>query len=251
MERSGIVIVLCRPSEPGNIGAVCRAMLNSGLHELRLVAPQTGDDAQIRARAVHAAGVWDNARRFDSLRGAVADCSLAIGTTRRRGARRKTITMNPHETALFLKNYPRECRAALVFGSERTGLENDELTLCDMASHIPAHDDFPSLNLAQSVQIYGYELFCTLNDADDTAEQTPKGAWHPLVRRDIEALVQSISDSLALIGFYKHHGREQQEEFFRGIISRAGLSRFEAEYFHTIFAKAARLAKAPATHTPN
>jgi tRNA/rRNA methyltransferase/tRNA (cytidine32/uridine32-2'-O)-methyltransferase len=232
MLLSDVVIVLSRPLESGNVGAVCRAMKNMGLSRLRLVSPGPLDGRVIRARAVHAEELWEGAEFFDSLAPAIADCSLAIGTTRRGGQHRKTISLTPKETAEYLKD--RGGPAALVFGNERTGLEGSELTLCSLASHIPSNRAFPSLNLSHAVQIYGYELFGALGPASG-------GRWVPLDRTALDALVNSISGSLASLGFYKQRGRQRQEEFFRDILARTGLTPREGKYLEGIFAKAARL----------
>jgi tRNA/rRNA methyltransferase/tRNA (cytidine32/uridine32-2'-O)-methyltransferase len=251
MYRSQLVIILCRPAEPGNVGAVCRAMKNMGLSRLRMVAPEPLEEGVVRARAVHGEQVWETAETFGTLADAVADCSLVIGTTRRRGRRRKALTLTPEETALFLRNYPGLSpggRAALVFGNERTGLDTEELALCNLASHIPADEAFPSLNLSHAVQIYAYELFRALapdpaEDESGTAAGPVAGTWVPLDRSAIDILVKSVSDVLARLGFYKQPGREEQERFFRDIFSRAGLSEREARYLGDIFSKAARLAQ--------
>jgi tRNA/rRNA methyltransferase/tRNA (cytidine32/uridine32-2'-O)-methyltransferase len=232
---SDIVIVLVRPEESGNVGAVCRSMKNSGLSRLRLVNPAELHEGTIRARAVHAEDVWLCAERFASLEEAVADCSLIIGTTRRRGHKRKSVTMPPDKAALFLKN--REGNAAILFGNERTGLEDGELDMCSLASHIPVSDAFPSLNLSHAVQIYGYELFRTLSDVRFVA-----GQWSPMSKGQIDILVRSVTNSLESVGFYKQRGRDYQERFFRDLFSRAGLSEQEGGYMADIFAKAARLA---------
>ncbi|MFP3042024.1 TrmJ/YjtD family RNA methyltransferase [Treponema primitia] len=240
MYLSDLVIILCRPSEPGNVGAVCRAMKNMGLTRLRLVAPAPGaktsrDEAVLLARAVHAEQVWEDAETFDTLAAAVADLSLVIGTTRRRGHHRKAVTQTPEECAAFLKCHPGP--AALVFGNERTGLEASELNLCNLASHIPVDDAFPSLNLSHAVQIYAYQLFRTL----DPNPAPVAGTWRPLDRISQDALVKSISDSLAGLGFYKQRGREEQERFLRDVFARAGLTADEGRYLRNIFVKAARL----------
>jgi tRNA/rRNA methyltransferase/tRNA (cytidine32/uridine32-2'-O)-methyltransferase len=246
MRLKDIVIILSRPSEAGNVGAACRAMKNMGLSSLRLVSPTNMNDEVTRARCVHAEDVWENARYYDSLSEAIADCSIVIGTSRRRGARRKDITLTPKEAALFIKNYGAEedgddgapHPAAIVFGNERTGLETSELSLCTISSHIPANEIFPSLNLSHSVQIYCYELFTALSTV---AENETRGAWHVVPRQQIDSLAGSICDSLAGLGFYTHTDRERHEEFFRDIFSRAALNEFEAENMRKIFAKAARL----------
>jgi tRNA/rRNA methyltransferase/tRNA (cytidine32/uridine32-2'-O)-methyltransferase len=235
MELSDVMIILCRPAEGGNVGAVCRAMKNMGLSRLRLVSPTLPEEGPILARAVHAGELWDRAERFDTLAGAVAGCSLVIGTTRRRGRRRKALSLDPAETAACLKDRPGP--AALVFGNERTGLDADELNLCNMASHIPAAAAFPSLNLSHAVQIYAYELFRVLGSGAVLAP----GRWTPLDRQELDLLVHSVSASLESLGFYKQPGREEQERFFRDLFSRAGITAREARYLEAVFAKAARL----------
>ena len=250
-------IVLCQVSRPGNVGAVCRAMKNMGLSDLRLASPQPMDAGQIRDRAVHAMDVWENARVFDSLAEAVADCSIIVGTTRRRGRRRKSVSMPPHALAAWLAERPGP--AAIVFGSERTGLEDSELDLCNVASHIPTFSggspdlssnssgsgngsDFeatnaqPSLNLSHAVQIYAYELLLALEPQTHV-----KGEWSAMNTPEISGLVGSITDTLESLGFYKKPGREEQTRFLRDVIARAGLSEREGKYLRDIFVKAARL----------
>jgi len=260
-----IIIVLARPSEPGNAGAVCRAMKNMGLSQLRIVSPEPGIPAhgvkssgncnetadssleKLLARAVHAADVWNRAKRFDFLNEALADCAISVGTSRRRGRRRKSNTLTPRELAAFLK--PKNGKAAIVFGNERTGLNREELELCNMASHIPVDPEFPSVNLSHAVQIYAYELYQGLIDAGakpgkDYAGSSPNpvlGQWVPMTAAEIDVLVKKTADSLASIGFYKYPGREEQERFLRDLAARAGLSISEGKYLRNIFVKAGRL----------
>jgi tRNA (cytidine32/uridine32-2'-O)-methyltransferase len=264
MLLSDVVIVLSRPERAGNVGAVCRAMKNMGLSRLRLTAPDFsakdtasafslseagfgfgGDLAVIRARAIHAVDVWEKAETFDTLAAAVKDCALVIGTTRRRGRHRKQVTMTPLETAAFLKTHPGP--AALVFGNERTGLEDEELELCNFASHIPADEAFPSLNLSHAVQIYAYELFNALACpcAEDVPVDSVKGQWVPLDQAAIEILVREIMENLKTLGFYKRLGQKEQERFFRDIFSRSAMTEREGRYFAGIIAKAVRLARKP------
>jgi tRNA/rRNA methyltransferase/tRNA (cytidine32/uridine32-2'-O)-methyltransferase len=236
-----IIIILSRPEEPGNIGAVCRAMKNMGLSRLRIAGPSradlAGEEGQIRARAVHAKDIWEEAAFFPTLPEAAADCVLQAGATRRRGQGRKNVTMDPRELAEWLRERPGP--AALVFGNERTGLDDQELALCNIASHIHVSPGFPSLNLSHAVQIYAYELFRTL----DFPKHPVKGAWVPLSRVETEALTASIGANLESLGFYQHPGREEQTEFIRDFISRAALSQREGRYLGDIFAKAAALVK--------
>ena len=255
MDLSDIVIILCRASEPGNVGAVCRAMKNMGLSRLRMVSPEPLDEALLRTRAVHAGDIWDNALFFDTLAGAATDCFLLAGTTRSRGRRRKGVSMEPRALAAWLwERRTHTGQAALVFGNERTGLEDHELDLCNIASHIPVSGAFPSLNLSHAVQIYAYELFSAFDghsaaepvETKAAAEGRPepnavKGEWTPLVQAQIEELIAGITGTLDGLGFYKHPGREEQARFLRDLVSRAGLTEREGKYLQNIFAKAARL----------
>jgi len=259
MVLSDIVVVLSRASEPGNVGAVCRVMKNMGLSQLRMAAPESLDETPLLARTVHAEDIWHNARFFDTLADAVADCSLVVGTTRRRGRKRKGVTLEPRALAEWLKERPvangnaatgSPAPLALVFGNERTGLDDDELNLCNVASHVPVSDAFPSLNLSHAVQIYAYEFFLAFGGtanglAAGSGSGTPdpvKGEWVPLARTAVDELTADITGALAELGFYKRPGREEQTRFLRDIICRAGLTEREGRYIRDIFVKAARLA---------
>jgi tRNA/rRNA methyltransferase/tRNA (cytidine32/uridine32-2'-O)-methyltransferase len=238
MRLSDIEIILCRVSDPGNAGAVCRVMKNMGLSKLRLVVPLPQDEELLQKRAVHAYDIWENARVFSSLAAAAADCSLLVGTTRRRGRRRKSVSMDPRTLAAWLgeRPVPETGPVAIVFGNERTGLEDAELDLCNIASHIPVSGIQPSLNLSHAVQIYAYELYLALEPQTQV-----KGEWTAMNRAQVSELVSSLTDTLENLGFYKYPGREEQTRFLIDMISRAGLSDREGRYLADIFSKAARL----------
>ncbi|MDR2397492.1 MAG: RNA methyltransferase [Spirochaetaceae bacterium] len=223
-----VVVILARPQEPGNVGAVCRVMKNMGLGTLRLVNPGILDPGVLAARAVHGKDIWERTEIFPSIPEATADCSLVVGVTRRRGQRRKGVSLDPEALGSYLRE--RSGKTALVFGNERTGLEAEEIGFCHLASHIPSDATFPSLNLSHAVQVYAYTLFRMLGSRLEV-----EGTWVPICQEELDSLVVSISDSLAALGFYKHPGREEQEQFFRDIFARAGLSHGEAEYIRTLF----------------
>lgn len=241
MRLSDVVVVLSRPSESGNVGAVCRAMKNMGLTRLRLVSPEADaggfDEAVVRARAVHAADVYEAAVRFGDLRSATADCSIIVGTTRRRGKKRKDFSLPPDELARALRD--RTGTAAIVFGNERTGLEEGELSLCNLASHIPVDAAFPSLNLSHAVQIFAYELFLALGRPE---EWRGEPRWVPIDAAGLDRVSGTIADCLESVGFYKQAGRADQERLFRDIFARAGITLDESRYLESIFRKLARLA---------
>jgi tRNA/rRNA methyltransferase/tRNA (cytidine32/uridine32-2'-O)-methyltransferase len=239
---SNFVIILCRASEPGNVGAVCRVMKNMGLSQLRMVAPQALDELPLLARAIHAEDVWRNSLNYSTLAAATTDCSLVVGTTRRRGRKRKNVTLEPRALTERLAKNPACTNIALVFGNERTGLTDDELNFCNIASHIPVSDAFPSLNLSHAVQIYAYELYLAFGNTTNASPVEPvKGQWVPLERPAVDKLTVEITGTLADLGFYKKPGREEQTRFLRDMISRAGLTEKEGRYLKDIFIKAARL----------
>ncbi|MDR0302782.1 MAG: TrmJ/YjtD family RNA methyltransferase, partial [Treponema sp.] len=226
-----VKIVLCRASGAANVGAICRVIKNMGLAELRLAVPQPLDTEKIAQIAVNSIDIWEKTRFFDSLTDAVADCSIIVGTTRRRGHHRKSVSMSARALSSWLAERPGP--AAIVFGNERTGLTADELDLCNFASHIPVSDGQPSLNLSHAVQVYAYELFLALE-----AQNPVKGDWQSMNQTEIFALVESITGALADLGFYRKPGREEQEHFLRDVISRAGLTDREGRYLRDIFVKA-------------
>lgn len=168
MDSEKIVVVLVRPEESRNVGAVCRAMANSAMHDLRIVGRREDlDDERVRVLAIHAAYIWENARFFDSVTEATADCSISAGTTRRRGKKRKGKLFLPEEFAANASSITAGGgRAAVVFGNERTGLTDEELEECSCGVTIPSSDEFASLNLSHAVQIICYELFRAANAGD-------------------------------------------------------------------------------------
>lgn len=148
-------IVLLRPRNADNLGAIARAMKNFGLTDWVVVSPNPKllEVPGMNRLAVHAGELLESVRRVDSLQEAVADCSWVVGTTMRRieGRRR----LSPDAVAERAGSE----RLALVFGDERSGLTNEDLAQCHDVSSIPATDEQPSLNLAQAVLVYAYELF--------------------------------------------------------------------------------------------
>lgn len=148
-----VKIVLVNPSHPGNIGAAARAMKTMGIAELVLVRPKVLPNAEAYARATHATDILDNCLVVDSLEAALTDTQLVIGTSAR--------MRNMNWPEVPIRELKRNCllqNTAIIFGNERTGLSNQELSYCNKILHIPTNPDCPSLNLAAAVQIVAYEL---------------------------------------------------------------------------------------------
>ena len=154
-------ILLVRPQMGENIGAVARAMSNFGLKELRLIAPRDGWPNEKAYEMATEAGkpILDKALVYNSFAEGMADVQLAYATTARPRELVKPVLVPSaamHEVAQELQQ---GLRVALVFGPERSGLENDEVVQCNSIISIPVDAVNPSLNLAQSAVIVGYEWF--------------------------------------------------------------------------------------------
>ncbi len=153
-----IRIVLVEPSHPGNIGAVARAMKNMGLSRLVLVRPKSFPHEEATARASGATDVLAGASIVGTVAEAVADCGFVAATTSR-SRDHNFRALDLHDAALQVFEKSALGPAAVLFGAERTGLTNEELSEAHLLIRIPANPDYPSLNLAMAVQLATYELF--------------------------------------------------------------------------------------------
>lgn len=236
MKLNNIAIVLVRPEEPRNVGSVCRAMANSGLSDLRIIGEKESLDSQkVKVLAIHAFDIFQKAQFFPSLKDALCDCSFSCATTRRRGRKRKGKLLFPEEAAVFIDRITGKegqeggGKVAVVFGNERTGLNDKEINECNIAVTIPSSDGFGSLNLSHAVQVMCYVLFRFTGEK--YAGYTPIDSAH------LQKVVTCIADNLQAIGFFRVAGREGMEMFWTDILSRAALSEGEAQYLEKIFNK--------------
>ncbi len=152
------VIILVRPQMGENIGAVARAMSNFGLSELRLAAPRDGwPNPKALEMAAGAENIVKNAQIYPDFPAAMADIHIAYATTARPRDMEKRVVL-PEVAMQELTAFTREDKkVALVFGPERTGMDNEDITLCDTLITIPTAPENSSLNLAQSAVLLGYE----------------------------------------------------------------------------------------------
>lgn len=245
MNLKNIVIVLDHPDESRNIGAACRAMANNDISDLRIVGKiEDYDIEHIHVLAIHAGPIFDNAHFYSSIREATADCTICAGTTRRRGKKRGKLLL-PEEFATMTSPVSEAAKVAVVFGNERTGLTDDQLDECNLGVTIPSSDDFGSLNLSHAVQIMSYHMF-----RQNLSENNPEfRGYTPLTLDRVDKSVQVITDNMQKIGFFKMPGREDMENFWRSILSRASLSESEAQYLEKTFSKMAGLAAKNAAGT--
>lgn len=216
------------------MGSVCRAMKNMGFSDLRIVGRRDDfDESQVHALALGAFGIWEEAAFFppsaQGLEAAIADCSIAAGTTRRRGKRRKGISFAPEQLAELLAAKGAGPKAAIVFGNERTGLTDEELSACSLSVSIPASPEFASLNLSHAVQVVLYVLARAFDAAPRGYEPVPLGR--------LKGAVRGISADISRIGLYRYAGGEDNAQFLEEILSRAMLSERELHRLESLFHK--------------
>ncbi|TDK26144.1 RNA methyltransferase [Luteimonas aestuarii] len=238
-----IRIVLVGTQHPGNIGSAARAMKTMGLHRLALVAPERFPHPDAAALAAGAGDVLDAARVHATLADAVADCGHVIGCT----ARTRRIAMDeagPRETATrVLAEAARGNEVALVFGRERTGLDNDELQLCHAAVTIPANPGYSSLNLAAAVQVLSYELrMSALADVTRTTEAVAADDL-PASHAEMEGFFTQLGDTLDAIDFHKGRTPEAAMHKLRRVFLRAAPDAREVRLLRGVLADAQRMAR--------
>ena len=154
-----LVFILVEPAVPQNIGACARAMNTMGFEQLRLVNPRCNHlDDESRWMAYGSEAVLEKVALYSTLELALNDVDFRVGTTARaRTVRRDFVTILDVHDAIE-NRIAASGKCAIIFGSEEHGLTNAELALCDIVSTVPLKHKFPSLNLAQAVMVYSYEL---------------------------------------------------------------------------------------------
>jgi tRNA/rRNA methyltransferase len=225
-------IVLCATSHPGNIGAAARAMLTMGVRRLVLVAPQRFPDDEAVARASGATAVLDAAQVVATLDDALAGCVLVVGLSAR-----------PREFAgrvLPVRAAAVEAVAhaplgdvAFVFGTEMSGLSNDQLTRCGVVATIPANPDYGSLNLAAAVQVACYEL----NVAATGGEVWRAPRFAPATADEIEGLYAHAATTLVAMRFLNPAHPKRLLPRLRRLFARRGFEREEVNILRGILAR--------------
>jgi tRNA/rRNA methyltransferase len=210
----GPAIILVAPQLGENIGTAARAMLNCGLDDLRLVNPRDGwpSDKAVAA-ASGADSVLDNARLYPSLREAVADLRHVYASTARdRYMVKRAVTPRlAAEEIRSLLAAGEKC--GVVFGPERTGLVNEDITLADTVLSVPLNPGFSSLNLAQAVLIVGYEWFIASQHPE--AETLHTGHSRPATKEELVRFFDHFEEALVDSGFIRHP--DKRPSLFRNL----------------------------------
>ncbi len=223
-----IRIVLVEAKGSGNIGSVARAMKNMGLNDLAIVGQARTQSFWARAMAVHAREILRGAKRFESLRQAVADCGLVVGTTCRGGLYRSH-SQSPRQAAPKIVAAAQGGKVALVFGPEDHGLSNRDLKHCQLLVTIPTHPDYSSLNVAQSAVICLYEIYLA------ALEPGPAETIARATAESVERLFEKMERSLLRIGFLDPQNPQHILLALRRVLGRAGLEEKDVRILTGLF----------------
>ena len=189
-----IRIVLVGTTHSGNIGSAARAMKVMGLSQMVLVAPECPVDGQAIALAAGASDIANRAKQVATLREAVSDCGLVIGTSARSRSLEWPLLdarQSGEKAVAEAQNHP----VAIVFGREKTGLTNEELQQCHFHVAIPANPEYSSLNLAMAVQILSYEIRMAWLNASQYQGSPAKN--HILCIKNSIAFISTLKQSYA------------------------------------------------------
>lgn len=231
------VVVLVAPQLGENIGTAARAMANFGLTSLRLVNPRDGwPNEKARAAASGANHVIDAAEVFETLADAVADLAFVYATTARAREVAKPVA-GPREAGARLRAFARASVATgVMFGPERAGLNNDDLSHADEILTFPVDPTFSSINVAQSVLLIGYEWRLS-GFADGDAGLPFALERQPASKADLFRLFDHLESSLDTAGFFRPpEKRPHMVEGLRSVLQRAELSEQEVRMLRGVIA---------------
>lgn len=227
-----IAIVLVHPKSAENIGAAARISWNMGINRLIIVRDNLPDREVMAKMATHkAAHLIDTLAIYPTLPEALAPFTVVVGTTARRG-RQRFVTHTPRDLVDALVPQLTNNQVAIIFGPEDTGLTNDDLKYCQMASAIPTAD-FSSLNLAQAVAIHCYELHYGIIHATNTLHHTPQLA----TSFELESMYAYLEKSLLKIDFIKKVSDTFWMNNIRNFFSRMKLTSKDANIIRGISKK--------------
>ena len=197
-------VILVEPQLGENIGMVCRAMLNCGLTDLRLVSPRDGWPNDKAGRTASGASVvLENARVYDTTADAVADLGFVLATTARARDMTKEVYTARAAATQMRADLADGVNCGVLFGKEAVGLHNDDVALADAILMVPLNPAFSSLNLAQAVLLMGYEWFqAAANQPDEIYE----------VRLDTRRATKA-----ELVGMFEHLETELTDCGFLGV----------------------------------
>lgn len=228
---SRVRVVLVRTRNPLNIGAAARAMSNFGFQHLRVVNPFEAAFREARS-GVGATEILKQAEEYASLADAVGDCELVVGTAaaKHRGFHQPLIVLEGAANRIRGQN----SRVAVLFGSEKRGLSNEELSYCQWVIQVPTSESQPSMNLGQAVAVCLYELSRPVDLVSE--EPLNPGA----TARELDLITNLLADALYDRGYMSIDARPSTEHKLRLLVRRLNLSADDAQLLLGIVRKLTR-----------
>lgn len=236
-------IILVRPQLGENIGKAARAMLNFGLEDMRLVAPRDGWPNPAAGPAASGAdAVLDHAQVFETIAEAVADCHVVYATTRRERGMMKDVVTPTHAAHVAHELEGRGKRVGVLFGPERAGLENDDLSHADAILTVPLNPEFGSLNLAQAVVLYAYEWF---KARDETPTSQLQHAYSDVAtKEELQGLIDHLDEALDARGYFFPEDRApSMRRTIANLLQRASFTSQEIQTLRGIVKRLDRFAR--------
>ena len=224
-----ISILIVRPRFHENIGSVARAMKNMGLSRLIVVNGCSPLHADAYKLASGAADILERAEEFFTLREAISEMSCVVGTTSR-GGKERTPLLSPKTLAQKLGPLSLKNSIGLVFGSEKEGLSNEDLSLCHLYVRIPSMESFASLNLAQAVMVVCYELFKTTVEIPESPVQLARA-------EQMERMFEHMEKTLLHIGFLDSNNPKRIIRVLRRLFGRSQMDEREVQILHGIWSQ--------------
>jgi TrmH family RNA methyltransferase len=226
-----VCVVLVRARNPANIGAVARAMHDFGFSRLRVVN-EFAVPFEAAKSAVDASAVMEDAANFASVAEAVADCTLVVGTTAvgERDLQHRLLTLAEAgpEIRSALRDDAKPLRVAILFGSEKTGLSNEELSHCNWLLTIPMHEHeglrHPSMNLGQAVAVCLYELVRSSPEPAQAVIAESQGADAAAMERLTQLLIEVMEQT----EYTRRHAANSSPEQVRRLVRRMGADAVDA-----------------------
>lgn len=226
--KVSIDFVLVRPQFAGNTGSVARALKNCEFEKLVLVNPAfEKNDLEAIKYAVGAKDLLKKAKVYDDLPKALKGYKLVIGTSRRKGNYRKNV-LQLNELPSLIEKLNVQGKIAILFGTETSGLSNEEFKVCQHLVYIPSNPEFESFNLAQAVLLVAYELFKTKpRKMIDSLQKYP-------TTKELEGMYEHLTEMFKKIGFVKNDNIHHIPRILRNVFNRAYLTAKEVRIIRGI-----------------
>ena len=224
--------VLVRPQMGENIGAAARAMWNFELDRMRIVAPRDGWPNQSAVALASGAGrVLDGAQISDTVAESIKDCAYVYATTARQRDLTKPVYSPEEAMRDASERIAQGQKVAVLFGPERAGLENDDISRANAIVSVPVNPVFPSLNLAQCVLLTAYEWMRATADVTAKTVEMAGTDWAEQV--EVEHLARHYEDRLDEMGFFfPEHKSESMRLNLRNFWSRMPITRADVQMLH-------------------